>query len=148
MADAKYKKMLETAKADYRAIQAKIGKCRDEQERLEKRLVGVRETVVSLSKMLGESFSEEDELGLTDAIRQAFKTASGGMAPTDVKGRLEQLGYDTSKYGNVMASVHSVINRLVRKGEVIQTGTSGDKPCYTWVTRVMDRLETEVAKHK
>jgi hypothetical protein len=133
MDDSPYKQMLEQAKADYIGLQAKIGECLKEQAQLEKRLVGVRETIVALSKMLGEDFIEEDALGLTDAIRQAFKTYGSSLAPTDVKERLEQSGYDTAKYGNVMASVHSVINRLVSRGEIRSTGTIGGKPAYEWV---------------
>ena len=142
MDDAAYKEMLDQAKADYCALQEKMGECLKEQQHLEKRIVGIRETIVALSNLLGEEFVEEDALGLTDAIRQAFKTAVGPMAPTDVRGRLEQLGYDISKYGNVMASVHSVLNRLVQRREVAQEGTIGAKPAYRWTGSMRVRIAT------
>ena len=93
----------------------------------------IREVVIVLSKMLGEQFVEEDALGLTDAIRQAFKTAEKQLTPLDIRERLEQLGYDTDKYGNVMASIHTVIRRLADNGEIVEAGrTPNDKPRYVW----------------
>jgi hypothetical protein len=42
------------------------------------------------------------------------------------------MGVDITKYGNLMASVHAVINRLVNQG-FIQPGPSvGGKPAYAW----------------
>jgi hypothetical protein len=135
MENAPYQELLEKAKVDYGALQAKLGACIKEQAQLEKRIADVKQTIVALSKMLGEEFVEEDALGLTDAIRMAFKThPDQALTPTGLKERLEQLGFDTGKYGNVMASVHSIINRLATRGEIKQTGTIGgaDKPAYIW----------------
>jgi len=139
MEDAPYQELLEKAKVDYGALQAKLGACIKEQAQLEKRITDVKQTIVALSKMLGEEFVEEDALGLTDAIRMAFRTQpSQALTPTGLKDRLEQLGFDTGKYGNVMASVHSIINRLAARGEIKHTGTIGgaDKPAYIWTGNI------------
>src|ERR1035438_9545202 len=109
MTDAEFKVTLEKAKAELIANQHRLGKILQEQEDIEKRNANLREVIAVMSRLLGEQFIEEDALGLTDAIRQAFKGSSTPLQPTDVRSRLQLIGYDISKYGNVMASIHSVI---------------------------------------
>jgi hypothetical protein len=138
MDDAIYKDMLEKAKADYIASQQKLGAHAREIELLEERISGLRETIFALSRMLrAEPFEEADALGLTDAIRQAYRTHGGPLVPTDVRARLESMGYDTGKYGNLMASVHSIIGRLEKRGEIRSSGTIGGKPAHAWVPKTL-----------
>jgi hypothetical protein len=58
-------------------------------------------------------------LGLTDAIRYVFgKAKPQPLGPTEVKDALVESGYDVSDYSNVMASIHTIIKRLLKKGEI------------------------------
>jgi hypothetical protein len=134
MTDTDYEAVLEKAKDDLLKEQQALGVSLKQQEAREKKIAGLRATIAALSRMLDKEFIEEDALGFTDAIREAFKSVGQGssLTPTEVKGRLEMLGYDTTKYGNVMASVHTVITRLAQRGEIRQVGTRADnKPCYS-----------------
>jgi hypothetical protein len=83
--------------------------------------------------MLGEEYVPEDAMGLTDAIRQAFKGSPTALAPPEIRERLQQLGLDITKYGNVLNSVHTVIGRLLGKGEIREAGqrANGQK-VYLW----------------
>jgi hypothetical protein len=128
-----FKETLKNAKAELAELQHEMGLCLQRQEELEKKIAAIRQMIMGFSAALGEQFVEEDSLGLTDAIRQAFKTHEAPLTPTDVRGRLEALGYDTSKYGNMMASVHTIINRLVTQGQIRQNGTIAGKPAYQWI---------------
>lgn len=133
MTDTDYKVVLDQAKTDLLKTQEQMGNCLKEQETLEKKIAGLRATIAALARMLDEEFFEEDAMGLTDAIREAFRSmgANGNLTATEVKGRLEMMGYNTAKYGNVMASIHTIINRLANKGEIKHVGSRGDnKPCY------------------
>jgi hypothetical protein len=122
-----YALVLEQAKVDLLQQQGKLGECLREQESLEARILGLRQTVVALSKMLGQQFDEEEALGLTDAIRDAFRASIGrSVTALEVRGILEDLGYDISKYGNFMASIHSVLKRLAAKGEIREAGRRED----------------------
>jgi len=47
------------------------------------------------------------------------------------------MGYDTGKYGNLMASVHSIIGRLEKRGEIRSSGTIGGKPAHVWVPKTL-----------
>src|ERR1035438_2789625 len=88
MKDSIYEDMLEKAKTDYVASQQTLGAYAHEIELLEERISGLRETIVALSRMLRmEPFEEADTLGLTDAIRQAYKTHRGPLVPTDIRKR-------------------------------------------------------------
>lgn len=139
MVKTDYKAVLEQAKKDLISAQGELGECLKAQEAIEANIFGLRQTIVALSKMLGEEFVEEDSLGLTDAVRQAFKAKNGqNLTPVEVRGIMEGMGYDISRYGNFMASVHAVINRLAARGEIRQAGTKGggDKPAYTWALPV------------
>lgn len=128
MAELNYKMLLGKLKNDLIATQQELGQVFKQQEELEKKISGLRAMIAAMSRMLDEEFVEEDAIGLTDAIREAFRSVgiAGHLTPTEVKGRLEMMGYDTAKYGNVMASVHTVINRLASKGEIKPVGTSTD----------------------
>lgn len=134
MEKVNYKAVLEGAKADLLTKQAELGACLEQQEFIEAQIIGLRQTIIALAKLLGEDFDEEESLGLTDAIRDAFKAkADQNLIAMEVRDVIKSLGYDVSKYGNVMASVHSVIKRLEAKGEIRHVGNRGDgKPAYRW----------------
>jgi hypothetical protein len=138
MNDTDYKAVLQRAKDDLLKEQQALGQCYRQQEAHEKKILGLRATIAALSRMLDEEFIEEDAMGLTDAIREVFRSlGQGNLIPTEVRSRLEMLGYDTSKYGNVMASVHTIVNRLVSQGEIRQVSMRGDKPCYQGMPKLM-----------
>jgi hypothetical protein len=128
-----YKAVLEDAKRDLLSEQEFLGRCMKQQEIHERNIAGLRATIAALARLLQEEFIEEDAMGFTDAIRAVFEGVgtNGTLTPLEVKSRMEMMGYDITKYGNVMASVHTVINRLAAKGEIRQIGTrDGNKPCY------------------
>lgn len=150
MSDINYKAVLEAAKVDLMREQNALGDCLKLQEMYEKKISGLRATIAALSRMLDEEFVEEDALGLTDAIRQAFKSAgtNGNLTATEVRGKLEMLGFDIRKYGNLMASVHTIVGRLVNSGYIRHVGTRGgeNKPTYQWTGKETFLLETAPAK--
>jgi hypothetical protein len=123
---------LKAAKAELVVLQEELGECLATQEQLEKRIVAVRVMIGGLSNALNQTFDEADELGLTDAVRQAFKTNSTPLEPTALRTRLQQLGFNTKKYGNFMASLHTIISRLAQSGEIKQQQIPGNKIGYVW----------------
>ncbi len=117
--DEDFRGTLEKAKAELISNSQRLGAILQEQEEVgESRNVKLREVIATLSRLLGDQFIEEDAIGLTDAIRQAFRGSGAPLQPTDVRNRLKQIGYDITKYGNLMASIHSVLNQLQGRGEI------------------------------
>jgi cysteinyl-tRNA synthetase len=142
-----YKQSLENAKIELAALQKELGECLRSQEELEKKIVAIRQMIVAFSNALGQDFDEGDALGLTDALRQAFKTSNMRLAATDVRLRLESLGYDITRYGNMMAAIHTVISRLVDQGQIRQNGTNNsNKPVYEWISSA-DTIREALYKH-
>ncbi len=90
-----------------------------------------------MARMLGEEYVPEDAIGLTDAIRQAFKTNPNySMNAIGVRERLQQMGLNITKYGNVLASIHTVLERLNRRGEIRAMGTIGNSQGYMWESKL------------
>ena len=112
-----------------------MGECLERQEELEIKIIAVRQMINGFANVAGEVFDEADELGLTDAIRQAIKTNMAPLEPTDIRTKLQQLGFKTAKYGNFMSSVHTVIGRLLKNGEIKQQNIPPNRPAYIWVDK-------------
>ena len=68
--------------------------------------------------------------GLTDAVRMILR-ASGdqGIAPTAIRDALKALGFSIGEYRNILASIYTVLGRLIESGEVKR---SKDKSLYFW----------------
>ncbi|MCU1311590.1 MAG: hypothetical protein JWO20_2715 [Candidatus Angelobacter sp.] len=130
-----YKQIFKQVKTDIAAKRQELGESMRTVEGLEAEIAGLQQTALGLARMLGEEFVAEDEIGLTDAVRNVFKSAlpSKNFTALEVRDELQAMGYDITKYGNVMASIHSVIKRLIDK-DIKFVGTRGDsdKPAYQW----------------
>ena len=132
-----YKKALEQMKSDLAKRVAELGKAQREVELAEKDVADLRQAISVIQKLCGESeYVEEDALGLTDAIRMTFKTAAGGSSLTaqDVKELMENSGY-AGRWGNLLASIHTVIKRLHAKGEIEAGGNVNGRDTFRWVGR-------------
>jgi hypothetical protein len=128
-----YKEALKQAKSDLAERVATLGKAQATAEQAEKDILELRQTIAALQRLCGEpEFVEEDALGLTDAIRMAFKTAGREMSPHDVREYMENSGY-AGRWGNLLASIHTVVKRLHAKGEIQATGNVNGRDTYRWV---------------
>jgi len=132
-----YKRALEQAKADLASRVADLGAAQKLAELAEKEIIELRQAVSVLQRLCEESeYVEEDALGLTDAIRMTFKTAAGGASLTaqDVKELMESSGY-AGRWGNLLASIHTVIKRLHAKGEIEAGGNINGRDTFRWAGR-------------
>jgi hypothetical protein len=131
-----YRAAFKKAKLDFVLAQKELGETNKRKAELETRIASLRETVIALGRMCGEEFDEADALGLTEAIRQTFMASPNVMMTAQsVRDRLEALGFNVTKYGNALASIHTVITRLEKKGDIKESGAIGDKTAYRWVNR-------------
>jgi hypothetical protein len=84
-----------------------------------------------------DDMTEMDLGGLTNACRTAFRAAGNkGLMPTEMRGALERLRFPTQTHKNILASIHTVIRRLEKAGEIrkgIHDRHEGqDKSVYQW----------------
>jgi hypothetical protein len=64
-------------------------------------------------------------VGFTDTIKQIYREASpNGVTPMQVRAKLQGAGYDLSGQSNPMASIHSVIRRLLASGHIQPFGNA------------------------
>ena len=105
---------------------------------LEFRIRKLHDDIVHLAALCGEQAEDPiKDLGLTDAIRYVLSHAKEGpvklLTPIDIKAALSARGLDVSQYSNVMASIHTVLRRLQRKGEILPSRFRGGS--YIWTGR-------------
>jgi DNA repair exonuclease SbcCD ATPase subunit len=95
-----------------------------------------------LCKELGEKVAHETatkvELttGLTELARITLKEAFVAVSAGELKKRMEAKGFDFSKYSSPLASVHTVLKRLVKSGQVKVVPQKGGKKTYQWITAI------------
>jgi hypothetical protein len=148
MDSADYKKMAEEIRGELESLEI-------QQEDIERRIARLRQALIGLVPLSKEPIhagmygidltsvaAEIDSMSITDATRQILQAAEAPLAPTEIKKRLIDMGKDLSNQKNVMASVHSLLKRLVQGGE-IETRDNG--LTYQWIAR---RIRAHFPSHR
>ena len=136
---------------------AKLADLFRQREELEIQIAKQQRRVALLAALVDES-EETDQIlelnlgGLTDVVRSALRTGgSRGLTPLEVRTRLIQLSFPIGEYKNFMASLHSVLKRLVDSGEVrtaiFDKPGGRDGSVYRWVGGIKNRFESQF-KHR
>ncbi len=74
--------------------------------------------------------------GLTELARVTLKEAFIPLSTSELKQRMEAKGFDFSKYSNALASIHVVLQRLVKGGQVKVVPQKGGRKVYQWITAI------------
>jgi hypothetical protein len=101
--------------------------------------------VAALAALVDES-EESDQIldlnlgGVTDAVRGVLRGAGPtGLTPIEIRKRLIQMYFPVNEYKNFMASLGSILKRLVKSGEVkraIHDMHDGrDESLYQWLPK-------------
>lgn len=131
-----YKPALSQAKKDLEAAIQKRQDAIKTQDEADEEIADLRQTVAVLSKLCGEEVQlPKDEFGLTDAIRMALKTYGSALNAVQVRTRLEQLGYDVTSSESSLPAIHTVLKRLVLKGELDDSASIDNKTAYRWIKK-------------
>lgn len=120
-----YRRALATAIREYEAL----GQQRQDVDR---RLAEIMQTIGTLSRLCG--LVPTVPIGLTDACRLVVRGAGVPVTPTDVRQRVQSIGFDLSKYSNDLAAIHTILKRLNESGELrfIPRGNEPGKHAYIW----------------
>lgn len=149
--------MVESYKKSLNAAAKELTRVFEQEEELESRLLELKErkrvlsvTVESLAELCNIDAEKEyphlfpenigSDVGFTDAIRSVLKAFdSSYTSPVSVRDALEKKGFDLSKYKNPLASIHTILKRLVRSGEADTiTQDSTGRVLYTWIGKRRD----------
>jgi len=100
------------------------------------RLARVRHARMALVALESEE-PPEFEGKLADAIRAVLKNnPQRSMSPVEVRDSLTAIGYETSKHKNPLASIHSVLKRLVESGDAnSKEAKDGSGTRYWWIRK-------------
>jgi hypothetical protein len=99
-----------------------------------------------LCRELGDRAAKEaatkDELttGMTELTRVILEEAFLPLSANELKKRMEDKGFDFSKYTSPLATLHTVLNRLVKSGKVKVVPQKGGKKSYQWITTIDNLL--------
>ena len=120
-----YRRALATAIREYEAL----GQQRQD---VDKRIAEVAQTIGTLSRLCG--LTPTIPLGLTDACRLIVRGAGVPVTSTDVRQRLQSIGFDLGKYANELAAIHTILKRLNESGELrlLARGNEPGKHAYVW----------------
>jgi hypothetical protein len=114
-----------------------LGAGQEEQARLAERVHRIESAIRGLLALTDDEkeFAEYTErlesilkpTGLTDAIRKVFrKDPKMHYSATAVQDKVERLGFSLSGYSNSLASIHTILKRLVKAGQIKQVkGATG-----------------------
>jgi len=134
---------------DYRKlvteIQKEIESLEVLQEDTSRRLARLKQSLIGLAPLADEQDQVSKPAGglfmtlstimaettMTDAARQILQAAAKPLSPVQIKDQLVSMGKDLSGHKNVMASIHSLIKRLVDSGE-IETKDNGLTYAWRW----------------
>lgn len=80
--------------------------------------------------------------GLTQEISNTLKNNYLSMTGREVMADMAKRGFDFKTYSNPLASVHTVLKRLVKAGKVKVVPREKGKKEYQWERSILDVLET------
>jgi hypothetical protein len=96
---------------------------------IDERLVRLSKTITSLRSLLGEKSKGSGRLKFTNACRFILRGYKTARTPVDIRKDLTDIGFPVEEYGNILASIHTILKRLVAQGEVRAVTVEG-KTCY------------------
>jgi len=95
-----------------------------------------------LCRELGDRAAKEHAIkvelttGLTELARVTLQEAYIPLSTSELKQRMETKGFDFSHYSNPLSSIHVVLQRLVKSGQVKVVPRKGGKKAYQWLTTI------------
>lgn len=91
-----------------------------QQEQIAKRLAQLESAILGLMALEDIPVAEAD-WGLADGCRMVLRASSEPLSAIAIRQNLMDLKYDLSKHTNPLASIYSVLKRLVDSGEATST---------------------------
>jgi fibronectin type 3 domain-containing protein len=72
--------------------------------------------------------------GITQTIRVLLKENALSMTAVELKAGIEAQKYDLTRFKNPLAVIHTVLNRLVKSGDVKIISQQYGKKTYQWIS--------------
>jgi len=134
MSTNSYRQALDAATREYQDLQGK-------RQEIDDRLAQLAQTIAMLNRLCG--LESTVQWGLTDACRVVLKAARRDMTPTEVRDRLEAIGFPLTRYTNSLAAIHTVLKRLHDAAEVLFVERPGRRFACEWRPSVWSVVVSE-----
>ena len=114
------------------AAQAELDALTRARSELDRRIAGLRLVIQGLRQINGLAMTEglEPE-GLTASCRAILRSAAQSLSPAEMKEQLDAAGFDWSSYSSPLSALHTVLKRLVARGQAVAEESDG-KTRYCW----------------
>lgn len=107
--------------------QGELERLLEERTRLDASILQLQQDIRHVARMVDVTVNDPiTQLGLTDAIRYVIQHAGKHLTPVDVRDELLKRYCDAEDYRNLLASVHTVMKRLERAGEITFDGAKAE----------------------
>lgn len=137
------------------AARQELAELEDQRTTIDKRISELQQGIVGLSALANESGGGKPqsmmdvlagvgvETGLTDAVRMITSSFGFPMTPKQVRDALLHLDYNLSGYSNILASLHTIMKRLAKAGELINVvdDAGNEIGAYAWNPTVSVRRQ-------
>jgi hypothetical protein len=124
-----YKDLLNVEVGELRALLEQRRSMKHEIDKINGQLTRLREGVLGLAALAGLNIKETNpeiftddfsaNLGLTQAIRQVLIDVDMPYTPTEIRDELLEYSFPIDKHKNPLASIHSILKRLIDAGHVV-----------------------------
>ena len=112
-------------------VWTELERIKEQKKQLAIREVQLNESVRALLPLVGAWQVNVNEYSLSNAVRFIFNSlepGSGrGLTAMEVRSKLEDLGYDLTKYENPLASIHTCVRRMIETEELNLMESSEDE---------------------
>lgn len=134
-----YKNSFDNAKAELDRVRTHKIALALEVEECDKQIAALTQTMRALAPLAGEELpkafaADENEMpagGMTDCVRAILKRAAEPLTATEIREKLEHIGFDMESYSNPLSTVHTVLRRLAESGEVETMHEMSDSKKFT-----------------
>jgi hypothetical protein len=132
-----YRRALDAALREYEALTG-------ERAKLDARIAQLAQTIGNLTRLCG--MTPTVPWGLSDACRIVLKAAGHPLTVGEVRGHLEAIGVDLTRYANELAAIHTTLKRLRESGHARLVPRAGSKPAYVWADAPVAIVLTEAER--
>ncbi len=113
-----YRALYETTKNEIQKLEAEKIELQLAIAERDKQIAALIQTMHAIAPLIGETPPESPAGGMTDSIRKLMAEAGHPLTASEIRDRLEAMGFDMKSYSNPLATIHTVLRRLADSGEV------------------------------
>ena len=114
---ATYRAALKEARAEFDRATKRLAEITDEFDTLKDEISRLRRTITALAALCSEE-PLIDSLGITECCTEVMQGEKRTLTTANVVQKLLDMGFDLASQKNISASVHAILSRLHRKGQI------------------------------